>query len=349
MIHERILSSSRVGIFTHINPDGDALGSSFGLAGYLEDIGKNHLVFLPCKWGESLDFMIPGSILPKIRIWNPCAKEALEADVASCDLLIGLDFNTPERIGGFCELFRKADSCKILIDHHLNPSVGDFDEIHSDTQVSSASELLYRILKQMPETGGDAGAMSSVTREAVLTGITTDTNNFANSVFPSTLSSVGELMAAGTDRDAIIQQLYFRYPERRIRAQGAILDRLMEITDEGVGYIVLDRKFQEEFGLKEGDTEGFVNIPLSIRGVRMSILAKEDPDDNKRVRISIRSKRGTSAQQCAARYFHGGGHELASGGKLIKGEDIASMDEVPSYITNSTKDFFLSNISGHLE
>lgn len=349
MIHEHILSSSRVGIFTHINPDGDALGSSLGMAGYLEDLGKKYFVFLPTPWGESLDFMVPERVRRHIKVWNFRRKAALEAMVASCDLMIGLDFNSPERTGCFCDLFRKAGCKKILIDHHLNPSAGDFDEIHSDIQVSSASELLYRILKQMPETGGSADGMNSITREAILTGITTDTNNFANSVFPSTLSAVGELIAAGTDRDAIIQQLYFRYPERRIRAQGAILDRLMKITEEGVGYMVIDREFQKKFGLKEGDTEGFVNIPLSIDRVRMSILAKEDPDDDKRVRISIRSKKGTSAQQCAARFFHGGGHELASGGKLIKGEDIASMDEAAFYIEKSTKEFFFSNISGQLE
>lgn len=349
MIHENILSSSRIGIFTHINPDGDALGCTFGLAGYLENLGKNYLVFLPTPWGESLDFMVPEAAHPHIRVWDIARASALEADIASCDLFIGLDFNTPERTGGFCDCFRKAGCTKILIDHHLNPSVADFDEIHSDTQVSSASELLYRILKQMPETGGSAEGMNDITREAILTGITTDTNNFANSVFPGTLSAVGELIAAGTDRDAIIQQLYFRYPERRIRAQGAILDKLMKITEEGVGYIVIDRSFQKKFGLKEGDTEGFVNIPLSIDRVRMSILAKEDPDDDKRVRISIRSKKGTSAQQCAARFFHGGGHELASGGKLIKGEDITSMDEAAFYIEKSTKEFFFSNISGQLE
>ena len=117
---------------------------------------------------------------------------------------------------------------------------------------------------------------------------------------------------------------------------GHMMKDLMKITPDGVAYIVLDRQTMEEYGTEEGDTEGFVNMPLSIADVRMSILAKEDED---RVRISIRSKRGTSANMCARRFFNGGGHENAAGGRLHVPGDVKDMAEVGAYIERVTHIF----------
>jgi phosphoesterase RecJ-like protein len=169
-----------------------------------------------------------------------------------------------------------------------------------------------------------------------MTGMTTDTNNFANSVFPSTLHMASDLLAAGTDRDFILNRLYNQYSENRLRLMGHMMKDLLKITGEGVAYIVLDRNTQEEYKTAEGDTEGFVNMPLSIADVRMSILAKEDND---RIRISIRSKKGTSANRCARAYFNGGGHENAAGGRLTIPEDIRGIDEVGEYIERTTHTF----------
>ena len=90
---------------------------------------------------------------------------------------------------------------------------------------------------------------------------------------------------------------------------------------------------QEKYNTADGDTEGFVNMPLSIAEVRMSILAKEDTG---RIRISIRSKRGTSANMCARRFFNGGGHENAAGGRLMIPENVMDVTEVGDYIEKYT-------------
>jgi phosphoesterase RecJ-like protein len=112
-----------------------------------------------------------------------------------------------------------------------------------------------------------------------------------------------------------------------------------------VAYIILDRKTMEDYNVKEGDTEGFVNIPLSIDRVRMSFLLKEDEG---KVRVSIRSKRGTSANRCAVRYFNGGGHENAAGGKLHIPEDIKGMEDAAEYIETHTH-IFLKEENGDKE
>lgn len=339
MIHSHIESATKIGIFTHVNSDGDALGSSLGLAGYLESLGKSFRIFLPSPVNDSLSFIVPEDMKDKISVWMAENLDQLKEEVKSCDLLIGLDFNALDRIGNNKELFADADAYKILIDHHLNPERDSFDEVYSKTETSSTCEFLYYILKEMPEIGGDASKMTKLTRDSLLTGMTTDTNNFANSVFPTTLQMASELLAAGTDRDSIIQKLFFSYPLRRLQAQGFILDRMVKFTPQGVAFFVLDRRIQKRFGLQEGDTEGFVNMPLAIEGIRMSIMLKQEMSGNK-VRVSIRSKKGTSAQQCAAQCFHGGGHENASGGKLIIGEDIKNIKEGEVYIKNVIKDFF---------
>lgn len=340
MLFESIQSSSNIGIFTHTSPDGDALGSTLGLMGWLDGIGKKSTLFLPSAIGESLMFMVPETHSRRIFVWDGSKAKEYKAEVAACDLLIGLDFNVIDRIGEWGDSFRASSARKILIDHHIQPEADAFDLVISNTDVSSASEIVYFLLKNAPGIDGDAAKLSVLTRESLLTGMTTDSNNFANSVYPTTLTMASELIAAGTDRDKIIQKLFFCYPARRIEAQGYILNKLLKLTDDGVAYIFIDSYTQNRFGLKEGDTEGFVNIPLSIENVRMSILAKRERG-SKKIRISIRSKKGTSARECAVAYFHGGGHELASGGKLIIGEDICTERSVRKYIENSTHKFFL--------
>ena len=180
---------------------------------------------------------------------------------------------------------------------------------------------------------------------ALMTGMTTDTNNFANSTFPSTLKMASALLTTGVDRDYILMRLYNQYSENRIRLMGHVLKDLMTVTDDGVAYIILDRKTMDDYDIKEGDTEGFVNIPLSIDRVRMSFLLKEDEG---KVRVSIRSKRGTSANRCAVRYFNGGGHENAAGGKLHIPEDIKGMEDAAEYIETHTH-IFLKEENGDKE
>ena len=335
-IFDKIQESRHIGIFTHISPDGDALGSSFGLAGYLKECGKDFTIFIPSEIPDSLKFMVPATLKKNIVLY--CVANI--GKVKDCDLLIGIDFNCLHRTGEWENPFRESKAYKILIDHHQNPETESFDVVESETEISSASELAYSLLKMAPGIDGDITKLSVTTREALLTGMTTDTNNFANSVYPSTLQMASELLAAGTDRDKIIRNLYFSYPVRRIKAQGYVLDKLLRITDFGVAYIFLDSRTQTRFGLKEGDTEGFVNIPLSLENVKMSIFAKRERGRRK-IRISIRSKKGTSALECAGKYFHGGGHELASGGKLIIGEDVSSEKEVAGYIEKYSRKFFI--------
>ena len=322
-------------IATHHHPDGDAAGSSTALMHFINGtIAPKAQVILPTALPESLGFLLDG----KVSIAEDDMGKAIAA-INSCDLLICLDFNTFSRTDALEEPLRGCKARKVLIDHHLKPDTDSFDLVFSRTDTSSASELLYDILMLMPGVDGDAARLPEATATALMTGMTTDTNNFANSVFPSTLRMASALLAAGVDRDALIDRIFNCYRENRYRAMGWLTGENMRITPDGVAYMILREEDRERFDLHEGDTEGFVNIPLGIRTIKMTIFLREDDGF---FRVSVRSKRGISANMLARTYFHGGGHEQAAGGRLYWPGDIAGPEDAAEYIEQATARFMQS-------
>ncbi len=332
-----IADARRICITTHMKPDGDAIGSCTALYHYLGMCGKSHVrIILNDRHPAYLNFLTEDLPREALVIHQEKPGDA-ETCIMDSDLIFCLDFNAFHRADGLEKALEASRADKILIDHHLNPDRSRFELSFSETDVSSASELLYNILMETIAIAHNATMLPERTATALMTGMTTDTNNFANSVFPSTLRMASALLAAGVDRDAILASLYNNYSENRLRVLGHMMKDLLTITDDGVAYIVLDRKTQEEYSVAEGDTEGFVNMPLSIAKVRMSLLLKEDGG---RIRVSIRSKKGTSANRCAVLYFNGGGHENAAGGKLHIPDDIAGIGEAAAYIEKYTHKYF---------
>ena len=325
--------SSLAVISTHSHPDGDAIGSSTALARYLVSRGVDAQVILPDACPDSLSFAVGEDIAGRVTDDAVRAAELL----SRADLLISIDYNSPSRTDALEKAIRGCGARKVLIDHHLAPETGFYDLVFSETEVSSACELLYGILLGMPDTGGSASGLGTEIGTALLLGMTTDSNNFGNSTYPSTLRMAGELIAAGVDRDALLRRLYNCYRENRYRLMGYFLGEKLRITEYGVAYAVLTAEEMRSYDIREGETEGFVNIPLGIGKVRLSILVKEDKD---RIRVSLRSKPGTSANLCAKLHFHGGGHELAAGGRLTVPEDFASIADAAGYVERCTAEFF---------
>jgi len=313
-------------VVSHPRPDGDAAGSSLAMASFLHALGKDAKVLLPDPLPSSLNFL-EGADGIIVAARNP---DVVRNALNDCDLLLCVDFNCLSRLEALEAPVRDCPAPRVLIDHHLNPEKENFALVFSETQISSASELLFWLLKALPAVSGDTLKLPAACRCALMTGMTTDTNNFSNSVYPSTFAMASELIASGVDRDFIIDRLYRDYKEARVRAMSEILLREMEITPEGAAFFMIREELWKRYGLEEGDLEGLVNIPLSIKEVRLSASLKEAPDGL--WRVSLRSKKGVSANRIAREWFHGGGHEQASGGKLFVGEDVASGEEVPAYV-----------------
>ena len=312
-LRELISGVRKVTIAAHTHPDGDAIGSVTALALYLS---KFHGIDVTCCLPDEMPESIRFAKAPGIRYM--CGETPQYED-----LLFLLDCNAFKRTEVLQGALEASKAPKVLIDHHLDPDQGSFNLVFSTPEISSASELVFWVLKALGWDVKDTEVGS-----ALLTGMTTDTNNFANSVFPTTLAMASELIAAGVDRDAILQKLYNSYRENRVRLFGYMQYHGLTILPEGAAYMIITKEIQEKFDMEEGESEGLVNVPLAVGNVRISLLLKEDGDY---YRVSLRSKKGTSAQQCAVRFFNGGGHENAAGGKLFPAKDLAG-ESLESYI-----------------
>ena len=261
-------------IVTHTRPDGDALGSATALCSYLRECrGLNASIVLPDSAPDNLSFILQG-----FEAVVASAQSGKAAGlISSCKLLFCLDFNAFPRAEGLQDLLAASHAEKILIDHHLNPDREAFKLCFSSCEVSSACEMLYSVLLALPDIGTDASRLPSRCRYALMAGMTTDTNNFANSVYPGTLRMASALLESGTDRDSIIDMLYKRDRLQKISAFADLLSSHMQILPGGIACIFMSSDMRKAYGLMDGETEGLVNIPLSIDRVkvRVSIPEKE--------------------------------------------------------------------------
>ena len=321
--------AGKVVITSHVHPDGDAVGSTTAMLSYLTDgLGIEAFAVFPDEVPDYLRFIVPERLSGRIGWGVKAAASALRG----AGLLIALDFNDLSRTEALKDRFLAFRGPRVLIDHHVGPDTVSFDLVFSETEISSTCELLYWILT----AASGSESLPAACKDALLTGMTTDTNNFANSVFPSTLEMASGLLRAGVDRDRILENLYQKGRENRLRLLGHLLSERLIITPEGAAITIFREEDRKRFGILEGETEGFVNMPLSIGKVRISGFFKEEDGI---LRVSLRSKKPLSARELAVRAFHGGGHEQAAGGKILVPEDIPTMDAAGDYLIGIFKEY----------
>ncbi|MBR7153923.1 MAG: DHH family phosphoesterase [Paludibacteraceae bacterium] len=298
-------------IFTHMAPDGDAMGSSLALWHYLQKA----TVIVPNAFPAFLSWM-PGA--DKIRIYEKEA-EACNKLIEDADLFICTDFNDPKRIGPMGEKMLANPAKKILIDHHLNP-VDFADEVHSFPEASSSCEIVYRILRKDLSNPNNLNVDIAT---CLYTGLMTDTGNFSyNSARCELYEIIAELVRAGVQKERVYDAVFNQYSTDRMRLTGYALYRKMRIyPDYHLALITLDANELDRFHYQQGDCEGLVNMPLQIGDVYYSVCMREErakPGTPKsRIRISFRSQGDRPVNIWASEVFHGGGHMNASGGELF--------------------------------
>lgn len=304
-IGEWVDQSERPVVMTHLNPDGDAIGSLLGLYLYLKNSGKK------------VHGMTPNNF-PAFLMWLPSAGEIMRYQghekrarqiLKEADLLIMVDFNDPKRLGRLGREVIVSSARKAIIDHHPDPAL-DAGLVAVQEDVSSAAELVFSFIEQ---TGGKK-AITPQIAECIYTGIMTDTGCFSfNSSRPETFRTVARLLETGIDKDRIFDRVYNNFSVRRMQLLGYALHRKMKVMPKyHSAYVVLSLAEQLEFGFITGDSEGFVNYPLSVRGVIFSVLVMEKADH---VKLSFRSKGKFNVNEFARKYFSGGGHVNAAGGE----------------------------------
>lgn len=303
---EWLKETEKVVIVTHISPDGDAMGSSLGLYHFLTSQGKTVNIIVPNAFPEFLKWM-PGA--KDITLYDK-NKEYANKLIADANMICCLDFNALKRIEEMGIAVKEAKARKVMIDHHPFPD--DICSIvMSHPEISSTSELVFRLISRM-------GYFDDITKEGaecIYTGMMTDTGSFTyNSNNQEIYFIISQLISKGIDKDDINRSVYNTYSESRLRLMGYVLYSKMKVYPEyQAAMISLTQDELKEFNYVKGDSEGFVNIPLSIKEVKFVVFFREDTD---MIKVSLRSVGDFPCNKFASEYFGGGGHLNASGGEF---------------------------------
>lgn len=301
-----LASPQKIVVVGHKNPDGDAIGSCLGLSHFLKQLGHEVSVIMPNDFPEFLKWL-PG--VDTIKIYEKQKEETAQL-IEVANVIFTLDFNTLERVGEMCELFKNATAKFVMIDHHQQPD-NYAVATYSDVSMSSTCEMVYHFINAVQES-------DTITEEIAInlyTGIMTDTGSFRfSSTSPTTHRVAAKLIEAGAQSAIINQNVYDNNSPDRMKLLGVALNNLVILPEMNTAYITLTQKELDDHNFKKGDTEGFVNYALSIKGVAFAVIFIENKNEDM-VKISFRSKGQFSVNEFARNHFSGGGHNNAAGGK----------------------------------
>lgn len=306
-IVEKLLASPQnIIIIGHKNPDGDAVGSCLGLSFFLKSLGHNTSVIMPNDFPDFLKWL-PGC--EEIIIFEKEVKKSTEM-LETADLVFTLDFNSLDRVGDLQSVLEKTSAKFVMIDHHQQPA--DYAvATYSDVKMSSTSEMVFHFMNAL----GQAGKLSKEIAVNLYTGIMTDTGSFRfSSTSPTTHRVAAKLIEAGAESAIINQNIYDTNSPERMKLLGVALNNLVILPEFNTAYITMTQKELDDHNFKKGDTEGFVNYALSVKGVVFAAIFIENKQENI-VKISFRSKDDFSVNDFARNHYSGGGHINAAGGK----------------------------------
>lgn len=294
-IVEEIRKAKSILILTHVNPDGDAIGSSLALYNTLIKLDKEVDVVIP-------DHSKVYNFLPNIEnIKNKPKQEKY-------DLVIVLDCGDLRRINGFIKKFEEA-KCKISIDHHgINTMFADYNFVNPTAP--ACAQILIPVIEAL---GVD---IDKEIGTCILTGIITDTGGFK---YPATSAETFEFTADLINQGINVSEIYKKVLQTITKTSFSLrriaINRLELLENEKIAFTYLTKKDLEEMNAKEGDHEGIVDIGRDIEGVEISIFLKEETEEN-HYKISLRSNNYVNVADICL-MFNGGGHIRAAGGNII--------------------------------
>lgn len=302
-----LTTSNKILVTTHYKPDGDAIGSSLGLYLMLKKKGYNAVVVVPSEYPEFLQWL-PGN--DEVVIFENAVPDSVKL-IEESDLVFCLDFNDLKRTHDMNLYLKKSESVKVMIDHHLNPA--PFAKyMMSVPSASSTCEMVYDFFELMGWTDDVDAAIAN----CLFTGLVTDTGRFKFGTNERTFSIAGKLQDAGADPTTINRWIFDSYSSDRLRMLGFVLSRRMVLMPEyKSAYIYMSVDDYKRFNFKTGDNEGLVNYPLMVHDIVFSTLISETDD---MIKFSFRSKGKFPTNEVAGKYFEGGGHRNASGGRSFR-------------------------------
>ncbi|QHI39027.1 Bifunctional oligoribonuclease and PAP phosphatase NrnA [Kordia antarctica] len=307
-------------IIPHKNPDGDAIGSTLALCHYLKKRKHNAVIVAPNDYPEFLKWMPGESEIVKFD----SEQERSETLLKNANVIFTLDFNDLSRIGEMEPSVSACEATFVMIDHHQQPS--DYAKfMYSDTSMSSTCEMVYNFIAFL----GDEDLITPEMASCMYTGIMTDTGSFR---FKATTSKthriIANLIDKGAENDTIHNAIYDTNSLSRIHLLGCALKNLVVLEEFNTVYITISKEELQRYDFKKGDTEGFVNYGLSLKGIKFAAIFIENLQEPY-VKMSLRSKGNFSVNEFARAHFNGGGHTNAAGGR--------SDDSMEDTIVNFTK------------
>ena len=294
-IIEKLNKSSRIAVFCHVRPDGDALGSGLALTLALKNLGKT--AYMCCEDTPPEKF----SYLPEMQLVNTSVPEG------EYDTFVSVDCADINRLGVFSKRFTKFKKTTINIDHHVSNT--GFAALNYIEVCPASCEIMTRIFRA-------AGwKINEQIANLLMLGLITDSGNFTHQdVTAQTFENAAYLRANGADVNTINYEMFTRQPKERALLYGRVMNNIRFALEDKLAFIVIPAKDMEECGADKSLTEGFVDFPLTIDGVEVSISIMEFKKEQ--YKASLRSKGKVNVNAVAAN-FGGGGHVLASGCMLF--------------------------------
>lgn len=305
-IKELLATSEKIVIIPHKNPDGDAIGSTLALHHYLKKKGHQSTVITPNEYPLFLKW-IPGedAILKFSVDTSTCRTKINEADI-----IFTLDFNHFSRTGDLEPLLQKSNAAFVMIDHHQQPDT--YAKVtYSDTTMSSTCQMVYHFIEKLE----DLDLVNSDIATCLYVGIMTDTGSFRfRSTTSTTHNVIADLIDRGADNAEIHEKIYDTNTYSQLQLKGIALKNLKVLPSYHTAYITLSQQELDDHNFKKGDTEGLVNIGLSLQGIKFAVIFIENKAEGI-IKISLRSKGDFSVNNFSRNHFEGGGHHNAAGGK----------------------------------
>ena len=318
--------SKKIVITSHRSPDGDSIGCSLGMYRFLKALGHSPVICHPDPCPEFIEWLKEGDEI--IDYEN--SSESVTKHMTEADLIFCLDYNGAGRVGReMSELLVDATAKKVMIDHHPYPD-DIFDISASHPNVCSTAQLIIELIV---ESGNESLLDASIGTPLYL-GIVTDTGSFRfSSVTPRTHELIALLLKNGVNHSVVHEKTFDNNRLDRMKLRGfAISEKLEFIPEYGIVLLPLTEDDLERFNYQKGDTEGLVNLALSIEGANVAVLIAEK--DGK-VKLSFRSLGTIVVNEFAKDHFEGGGHRNAAGGI-----SFISMDETLEKIRTNISSYF---------
>jgi bifunctional oligoribonuclease and PAP phosphatase NrnA len=313
----------RVCITTHVNPDGDGIGSEVGLAHLLRAQGVDAIITNPSQTPPRFSFLFDG--LPGVDRSAEAVKELRRAD-----LIIVLDISDLTRLGMLIETVKNRGVPVACVDHHVSVGVLPPGPRYLDPDAAATGELIYELAK------ANGWKVTEQVARALYVAILTDTGGFRfSNTRARTLRVAADLLEAGVDNEEIYLEVYARAPEGRPRLFAEALQTLVVESEHGLAWVTVPPGAIERLGVSSDDLDGVVEFPRSIEGVRMALLFREISQG--RVKVSLRSV-GDVDVAAFAKPYGGGGHTKAAGLSLT-----GSLAEVQATVLKAAREFLASN------